>query len=99
MFDILYRLGRYGDPQNPYGDLESIAKVECMLKPGGYFFLGLSVGRDCLAWNAHRIYGPHRLPLALANWEVIDVLGTPLHANMELGDWSVQPVFVLKKRM
>ncbi|CAH1790430.1 unnamed protein product [Owenia fusiformis] len=34
-------LGRYGDPLNPYGDLEAVAQVWCMLKPGGLFILGL----------------------------------------------------------
>jgi hypothetical protein len=33
-------LGRYGDPINPFGDLESIARARCLLKHGGILFLG-----------------------------------------------------------
>ena len=39
-------LGRYGDPLSPYGDLEAVQHVKCMLKPGGLFFLGLPVTQD-----------------------------------------------------
>jgi len=27
-------LGRYGDPLNPYGDMQTMVKASCMLKPG-----------------------------------------------------------------
>ena len=27
-------LGRYGDPLNPYGDMQTMVKKSCMLKPG-----------------------------------------------------------------
>ena len=47
-------LGRYGDPLNPYADIEAVAQVACLLKPGGIFFLGFGIGRDKLEWNAHR---------------------------------------------
>ncbi len=33
-------LGRYGDPLDPYGDLEAAAQAWCALKPGGVLFLG-----------------------------------------------------------
>jgi hypothetical protein len=44
-------LGRYGDWINPHGDLEAIARVHCILKPGGYLFLGLPLGPDAVVWN------------------------------------------------
>ena len=34
-------LGRYTDPLNPYGDLESMAQSWCMVKPGGMFAVGV----------------------------------------------------------
>jgi len=88
-------LGRYGDPLNPFGDFESVAKVNCLLKSGGIFFLGVPVGADAIEWNAHRIYGPARLPLLLSGWNVLDVLG-PFNTSREGAHW--QPIFVLQKK-
>ena len=68
-------LGRYGDPLNPHGDIESVQKVWCILKPGGLFFLGFPYNgaHDELVFNSHRVYGPKRLPLVTANFEVLEV--------------------------
>ena len=92
-------LGRYGDPVNPFGDLESIYRIHCLLKPGGVLFLGVPVGPDALYWNAHRIYGPLRLQLALAGWEIMDVVGLERRvvSTDHLGDFNHQPVMVLRK--
>ncbi|CAH1778602.1 unnamed protein product [Owenia fusiformis] len=68
-------LGRYGDPLNPYGDLEAVAQVWCMLKPGGLFILGLPETHNetsYLQFNALRSYGHSRLKHLTANFEVID---------------------------
>jgi hypothetical protein len=67
-------LGRYGDPINPFGDLETMARMHCLLPPEGYLFLGIPTGSiDVLVWNAHRIYGRHRMRLLLQSWwEIID---------------------------
>lgn len=67
-------LGRYGDALNPYGDLEAAAQTWCALKPGGLFFLGLpsadaASSTDVLVWNAHRLYGPHRLAQMFMGYE------------------------------
>ncbi|RNA10879.1 TPR domain [Brachionus plicatilis] len=67
-------LGRFGDPLSPYGDVEAVQQVHCMLKPGGLFFLGLPGSKDgssFLVFNAHRIYGKSRLKLLFKNWKLI----------------------------
>ena len=90
-------LGRYGDLLNPFGDLEAVAQMWCMLRPGGLLVLGVPIGHflksgrkwsdvdfatcnDCdkIEYNAHRFYGPKRLPHLLANFELVEfgVLGT-----------------------
>ena len=56
-------LGRYGDPLNPNGDIETMEHIYRSLKPGGLAFVGFPVGKDYLVWNAHRIYGEKRLKL------------------------------------
>eukprot|EP00386_Alphamonas_edax_P007657 GDKI01025476.1.p1 GENE.GDKI01025476.1~~GDKI01025476.1.p1 ORF type:complete len:391 (-),score=101.88 GDKI01025476.1:337-1509(-) len=92
-------LGRYGDPLNPFADLESVARARCLLKPGGILFLGFGVGPDCVTWNAHRIYGRLRLFLMFEGFEVIDAVGMQWGVRdvRTLGYWRVQPVFVLRK--
>ena len=93
-------LARYGDPLNPFGDLESIARVHCLLRPGGLFFLGFPVAYDAVIWNAHRIYGQLRLQLVLNQWELVEVIADrPLQFNDKatLGHWYNQPILVLRK--
>lgn len=90
-------LGRYGDPLNPFADLESMTRVHCLLKPDGVFFLAVGVGQDRLYWNAHRIYGKLRLWLVLQNWELIDIIGAKeWYFHQE--NWRNQPILVLKKK-
>ncbi|CAI5531777.1 unnamed protein product, partial [Closterium sp. Naga37s-1] len=91
-------LGRYGDPLNPDGDRLRMMKIKGLLKPGGLFFLGLPVGNDTLVFNAHRVYGPIRMPLLLESWELLDVFGvSSLEAayRENLNASIIQPVMVL----
>ena len=93
-------LGRYGDPINPNGDLEAMKKTKAMLKDDGLLFLAVPVGRDCLVWNTHRIYGKHRLPLLLEGWEMVAFFGKgKVESTFDnpLGQYY-QPIFVLKKK-
>ena len=72
-------LARYGDPLNPYGDLEAAVQTWCLLRPGGLFLLGLpaedpSSSLDTLVWNAHRHYGPLRLAEMFAGYEFVETI-------------------------
>jgi hypothetical protein len=87
-------LGRYGDPLNPDGDLAAMARMKNVVKPNGLLFLAVPVGCDALVWNAHRVYGPIRLPLLLSDWEVLAAFpGQQFFPRAKDGD---QPVFVLR---
>ena len=90
-------LGRYGDPLNPHGDVLSIAKAACLIKPGGLFFLGLPVGPDAVVFNAHRIYGRARLPLILSHFELLEMVGNYSISGAPVGT-QTQPVLVLRNR-
>ena len=68
-------LGRYGDVLNPEGDLQTMARMRSVIKPGGFFFLGVPVNNDQLVFNAHRFYGKLRIPKLIAGWKLIDVVG------------------------
>lgn len=92
-------LGRWGDPINPWGDLEDIARCHCLLTENGTLFLGVPVGRDEVVWNAHRIYGRYRMHLALKNWRVVDLIGpSPFDALDKNGRWEDQPIIVLQRK-
>ncbi|KAG5178487.1 hypothetical protein JKP88DRAFT_269090 [Tribonema minus] len=68
-------MGRYGDVLNPDGDLHSMAKALTYVKPGGMFLLAVpQADADAVEWNAHRVYGPLRLPLLTAGWRLVDVV-------------------------
>ncbi|GMI31214.1 hypothetical protein TrRE_jg11364 [Triparma retinervis] len=62
-------LGRYGDPLNPDGDLESIKKARGWLKEGGVMFLSVPVGKDEVRWNEGRVYGRERLRRLMDGWK------------------------------
>jgi Caenorhabditis protein of unknown function, DUF268 len=65
-------LGRYGDALNPWGDMLTMARAWCVTTRAndkGYLYLGVPTGRDRVEYNAHRIYGAHRWPLVMVNWE------------------------------
>lgn len=91
-------LGRYGDAINPAGDLQAMARMKSMLKPGGILFLAVPLGRDTLVWNVHRIYGRGRLPLLLDGWRVVDAFGfDETLLDRDTGrDASYQPIVVLQ---
>jgi hypothetical protein len=95
-------LGQYGDPLDPEGDLRAMKEARLHLKEDGLLFLGVGISKDCLVWNAHRIYGETRLPLLLKGWKPIDVFNsygdvTPdFPFDMPLGALP-QPLLVLQK--
>jgi hypothetical protein len=92
-------LGRYGDPLNPNGDIETMNNLYEKLIDDGLLFFGAPIGSDALVWNVHRVYGKIRLPLLFNNFEEIEwiggnknILDTPLHNNGQ------QPLIILKNK-
>jgi hypothetical protein len=61
---------------DPIGDLQTMAKMLSVIRPGGLFFIGIPSmgGKDILIWNAHRGYGQIRLPHMFAGWHFIDII-------------------------
>ena len=91
-------LTRYGDPINPYGDLQTMQKVKNLIKKDGLLYLSVPVGPDAVCWTAHRIYGKIRLPMLLEGWKLLESFG--FDESILEGEPSIhyvdQPVFVLK---
>jgi len=91
-------LGRYGDPIDPEGDLKAMKEASSSLKKNGLLFLSVPIGEDLLVWNAHRIYGPKRLPLLFKGWEKVFFYGEKQENTYEYNDISLhQPIYILKK--
>ena len=81
----------------------------CLLAKSALFFLGLPMNaeNDLLPWNAHRIYGPVRLPLLTANFDLLRVPEDGLYSTRRVARANagppgatsyVQPLMVLRKR-
>lgn len=85
-------LGRYGDPLNPDGDIETMNSIYNNLKKDGLLIWGAPVcEKDGLVWNKHRIYGPKRLLLLFKKFKYISSSN-----NLFKKKWE-QPVIILKK--
>ena len=95
-------LGRYGDPLNPYGDIEH---VNALASFGQIMFLSVPYNPkfDCLVFNAHRIYGPIRFPMLIQQWRQIDFIGdehreVPRCTENITHSHLYQPVHVLQSK-
>ena len=93
-------LGRYGDPINPTGDLESMKYMkDTLLKSEGLLYLAVPIGMDTVVWNAHRVYGEKRWPLLIDGFDVLFSSGyNEGDFLVDRGTGGRQPVFVLKKK-
>ena len=98
-------LGCYGDPLDPQGDLKAMKRMKHTIKKGGLLFLAIPIGEDRIDWNAHRVYGPVRLPMMLDGWERIADIGFdesmfeiepghPMEENIDYG--SKHSLFILR---
>jgi hypothetical protein len=56
-----FGLGRYGDPINAQGYVTGLQNMAKMLKLGGTLYLSLPVGRELVAFNAHRVFNPQSI--------------------------------------
>ena len=67
------------------------------LAPGGLVFWGAPVGRDALVWNAHRVYGPVRLPWLLRGFRAVAHFGPKTYLKEDLCNNSENPWVILSK--
>ena len=92
-------LGRYGDPLNPAGDMETMQQIYDRLVPGGQLFIGFPVGRDALVWNAHRLYGPRRYTELTKQFKELEWIGVDkgFMERCEPANNGPNPLIVLEK--
>ena len=93
-------LGRYGDQLNPWGDLITMARAWCLLKPGARAVVGVPAGKDTICFNAHKFYGPVMFKHLFANWDQISTdiqdFGV-FDDDPDCSDYDFQPLHVLEK--
>jgi SAM-dependent methyltransferase len=64
-------VGRYGVIEDrPDGDLEAMARLRELMKPGGLMLLTIPVGRDAVFAPLCRVYGQERLPSLIDGYVV-----------------------------
>ena len=73
-------LGRYGDQINPQGSLLALDELRRVLAPGGRLYISIPVGRERVAYNAHRIFNPASIidalkPLMLISFSLVNDRG------------------------
>lgn len=101
-------LGRYGDPINPNGDILAMKNVKnSLLSKKGILVLSVPIGKDVVAFNAHRIYGKKRFEKLVEGYEIIDTFGfdelqfdrfkeSGNISTKKESEWPFQPIFILK---
>ena len=67
----LFKFLRYGDQLNPWGDIITMGRAWCQLKPGSRALVGLPAGNDMICFNTERRYGPYLYSQLFANWKQI----------------------------
>ena len=56
-----FGLGRYGDGIDPRGHERGLARLKEIVEPGGRLYFSTPVGRECVEFNAHRVFAAARL--------------------------------------
>merc|ERR1712141_920014 len=64
-------LGRYGDQLNPWGDIITMGRAWCEMKPGSRALVGVPTAKDTICFNAARLYGSFLYRHLFANWKQI----------------------------
>ena len=92
-------LGRYGDPINPNGDIDTCIEVYTMLNESGYFICGIPIGYGCIEGNYHRIYNKKRIDKLFSLFDYVGCVSNTLDENLNFtgNDWQNQPIFIYKK--
>ena len=89
---------RYGDGLNPWGDLITMARTWCMLKPGGKILVGVPVNKQEVTYfNAGRTYGPKLLSQLFANFKLLHTNNRYVDQSNQMCEWCYQPLFLLEK--
>lgn len=109
-----FGLGRYGDTINPDGCFQAFESIQRVLKPNGYFYLSVPIGKERVMFNAHRVFYAQTVidsfpEMDLVEFSVINKNGDNIEYNVEGHKYDHEPksdyhslrfgLFVFKKRV
>lgn len=83
-------------PFNPNADIEAMAQMKQHLKKDGVLLLAIPVGKNCLVWNSHRIYGESRLKVLFKGWRILSYHGFTFEDLWKDGSLNHQPIIALR---
>jgi SAM-dependent methyltransferase len=66
-------LGRYGDPLNPRGPEEAFSEIRRVLKPGGYAYISVPIGRPRVSFNGLRVFSASEVLWGLADLNLVEM--------------------------
>lgn len=66
-----FGLGRYTDPVDPDACFKFMRALQRVLAPGGRLYFSVPVGRERVAFNAHRIFSPQTILENFAQLELV----------------------------
>jgi len=86
-------LGRYGDPIDPAGTRKAAQELTRVLAPGGSLFFAVPVGRERVAFNAHRVHAPETIRAYFHGLELRELSGVDdrgrFHENVALDTFRI----------
>lgn len=89
-----FGLGRYGDSIDPEACYKAFKAIQRVVKPGGYIYLSLPIGKERLCFNAHRVFDPRTVikeftECNLEEYSVVDQDKNPaLIRNCDFGKYE-----------
>lgn len=87
-----FGLGRYSDPIDPQAWSKTLESLSRVLKPGGFLYVSVPIGRERCEFNAQRVFSPATIvsalhELQLTSFAAVDDAGE-FHAIADLGGFS-----------
>ncbi len=67
-----FGLGRYGDPIDPEACFKCFDAIKRKLRQGGDFYLSVPIGKECLCFNAHRVFYVETILREFSDMELIE---------------------------
>ena len=66
-----FGLGRYGDRVDPTAARRAMTSLARVRRPGGILLFSVPIGRERVVFNAHRIFAPESVPLAMSSLQLV----------------------------
>ena len=78
-----FGLGRYGDAIDPEGCFKAFHAIQRVVRPGGYIYISLPIGKERVCFNAQRVFNTNTIveefkSCHLEEYSVIDLTEDPV---------------------